>query len=413
MDPRELMRLVDTLHREKEIDSEVVFEGIEAALLSAARKHFGASEELVIQIDRETGEIVAQDGDETIDPTALGRIAAQTAKQVMIQKIREAECESISEDYTDRLMSIASGSVQRFEGPNIVVNLGRTEGFLPRSEQISGETYHVGERIRAIIIEVRAMGTKVRVVLSRAHPEFVQRLFELEVPEVAEGIIRVMGIAREPGHRTKVAVDSLDPKVDCVGACVGVQGSRIKSIVDELNGEKIDIVRWSDMLDSLIANTLKPAEIDSILLEEGKMHAIVLVPEDQLSLAIGKRGQNVRLASKLTGWDIDIQTRAEHEAALAGQPVPSRRESRTAPAEPTEVQGESPGPDEGVEAEPAPSAAADDAPETPTQGADAQPAPPTGADDAPGTPAQGTDAQTPDLPRPDASDAAPTPEEEE
>jgi len=321
MNPTELLRLVDTLHRDKSIDAESVFQGIEAALLSAARKHLGASEELVVSIDRKTGEIFAQDGEREIAPSELGRIAAQTAKQVMIQRIREAERDSISQDFADRLHTVVTGTVQRFEGPNIVVNLPRTEGFLPRSEQIFNETYHVGERVRALVLEVRSVGTRVRVVLSRSHPDFVKELFMLEVPEVGEGLVEVSGIAREPGNRTKIAVHSLDPRVDCVGACVGVQGSRIKSIVDELNGEKIDIVRWSDETDLLIANTLKPAEISTIHLDEEKKHALIIVPDDQLSLAIGKRGQNVRLAAKLTGWDIDIKSeeklRAEAAAAEA------------------------------------------------------------------------------------------------
>ena len=202
----------------------------------------------------------------------------------MIQKIREAERDAISHDFTDRVHTVVTGAVQRFEGPNIVVNLARTEGFLPRSEQIFSENYHVGERLRALVLEVRAVGTRVRVVLSRSHPEFVRRLFELEVPEVGEGLVEIKAIAREAGYRTKIAVNSVDPRVDCVGACVGVQGSRIKSIVDELNGEKIDIVRWSDQMDALIANTLKPAEIASIDLAPERRHALVIVPEDQFSL---------------------------------------------------------------------------------------------------------------------------------
>ena len=333
MDPSELLRLVNMLHREKDIDEESVFQGIEAALLSAARKHLGASEDVRVSIDRETGEIEAFDGDVELDPADLGRIAAQTAKQVMIQKIREAERDSISQDFSDRVQTVVAGTVQRFEGPNIVVNLSRTEGFLPRSEQIYNEVYHVGERLRAMVLEVRAVGTRVRIVLSRSHPEFVRRLFELEVPEVGEGLVAVSAIAREAGHRTKVAVHSVDPRVDCVGACVGIQGSRIKSIVDELNGEKIDIVRWSEQPDVLIANTLRPAEIGSIELDEEKKHALVLVPEDQLSLAIGKRGQNVRLASKLTGWDIDIKSpeaaRDEREAEESAEPS---EDETTAPA---------------------------------------------------------------------------------
>lgn len=376
MDPRELLRLVDTLRRERDIDAEVVFLGIEAALLSAARKHFGASEEVVVEINRETGDIRAYDEGREIDPAALGRIAAQTAKQVMIQKIREAECDAIVEDYNERLGSVASGTVHRFEGPNIVVSLGRTEGFLPRSEQIPSETYHVGERIRALIVDVRSLGTKVKVVLSRTRAEFVHRLFEIEVPEVADDLIRIEGIAREPGHRTKVAVQSLDAKVDAVGACVGIQGSRIRGIVDELNGEKIDIVRWSDLPDVLIANTLKPAEIDEIVLVPDTNRAVVLVAEDQLSLAIGKKGQNVRLASKLTGWDIDIKTRPEYEAELAGETPPARKPAEGAEAL-NAILGEAPAAAPGEE----PAAAPAEVDEEPDALGDA-PAEPENANDA-------------------------------
>lgn len=322
MNPHELIRLVDTLHREKEIDSEDVFKSLEAALLSAARKHLGASEELLVSINRETGEIHATDGDQEIDPSDLGRIAAQTAKQVMIQKIREAERDSISQDFADRIHTVVTGAVQRFEGPNIVVNLQRTEGFLPKSEQIFNENFHVGERLRALVLEVRAVGTRVRVVLSRTHSDFVRELFALEVPEIAEKVVEIRGLARESGYRTKVAVHSVDPRVDCVGACVGVQGSRIRSIVEELNGEKIDIVRWSDQTDALIANTLKPAEIHSIYMDEETRHARVMVTDDQLSLAIGKRGQNVRLAAKLTGWDIDIKSLSAEKEEDAGEKEP-------------------------------------------------------------------------------------------
>jgi len=339
MMPNELLRLVDTLHRERDIDTELVFQGIEAALLSAARKHMGASEELVVSIDRETGEVHARDGDDYIDPSELGRIAAQTAKQVMIQKIREAERESISQEFTERVGSIITGTVQRFEGPNIIVSLHRTEGLLPRSEQIFNENYHVGERIRAMVLEVRSVGTRVRIVLTRSHPDFVKELFLLEVPEVGEGLVEIAAIAREPGYRTKIAVHSVDPRVDCVGACVGVQGSRIKGIVDELNGEKIDIVRWSDELDTLIANTLRPAVIESIDLDETTKHAIITVPEDQLSLAIGKRGQNVRLAGKLTGWNIDIQTPEKPET---GTPAPSDETADQPPEEDAPLQDQTP-----------------------------------------------------------------------
>ena len=313
MDKESLLRLVDSLHRDKEIAKEVVFQGIESALTTAARKHFKSPEGISIQIDRHTGEIVAMDGDRKIDPSELGRITAQTAKQVIIQKIREAERDVIYEDYNSRKGAIVSGTVQRFEGSTMVVNLGKTEGVLHKSEQIADEHYNKGERIRATIFDVKKVGTRVKIMLSRAHTDFVHRLFELEVPEIAEGTIEIKALAREPGHRTKIAVVSSDPNVDCVGACVGVRGSRIKNIVDELNGEKIDIIRWSDEPEALLPNALKPAEVSGIILSAENQVATIVVPNDQLSLAIGKRGQNVRLASRLTAWDIDIITESELE----------------------------------------------------------------------------------------------------
>jgi len=311
MDGSELLRLVDSLHRDKNIDKEIVFQGIEAALLSAAKKHFGAHDEVVISIDRETGEISTEGFDREIDPSELGRVAAQNAKQVMIQKLREAESEVIFEDYEDRIGSIVSGTVQRFEGQSLIINLGKTEGILPKSEQIGSEFYQSGHRIRATVLDVKKVGHRVRIVLSRKSNDLVRRLFELEVPEISEEIIEVKGLAREPGHRTKIAVDSSDLKVDCVGACVGVRGTRIKNIVDELNGEKIDIIRWSDSSETFLANSLKPAEISSISLNQAKGSATVVVPQEQLSLAIGKKGQNVRLSARLTGWEIDIVAESE------------------------------------------------------------------------------------------------------
>ncbi|MEE9201488.1 MAG: transcription termination factor NusA [Candidatus Brocadiales bacterium] len=311
MDGEELLRLVETLRKDKDIDREIVFQGIEAALMSAARKHFAHREGITIEIDRATGELVAKEGDRIIDPSELGRISAQTAKQVMIQKIREAERNAIYEEFVHRKGTIVTGNVQRFEGPNIVANLGKVEALLPKSEQIADEVYHPGDRVRALLLDVKKVTQRVKVVLSRSHPDFVKKLFELEVPEISEKVIQIKAMAREAGYRTKIAVQSLDPHVDCVGACVGVRGSRIKNIVDELVGEKIDIIRWDEAPEVLIPNTLKPAEIVGIMLSPETHQATVVVPNDQLSLAIGKRGQNVRLASKLTSWDIDILTEEE------------------------------------------------------------------------------------------------------
>ena len=313
---QELLRIVDSIARDKSIDKGVVFEDLEAAMLSAIRKAYDKAEDIEVRIDRETGEIEASVGGQRLSVRELGRIAAQTAKQVMIQKIREAERGSIYEEYLERKGEIVTGRVARREGGALVVDLGRAEAILPRSEQIPGETHMAEDRIRAMVLDVREQGNQVRIVLSRTHPDFVRRLFELEVPEVAEKIIEICALAREAGYRTKVAVNSLDPKVDAVGACVGVRGSRIKSIVDELGGEKIDIVRWNDSSKILIANALKPAEVYDISLCFELGRAIVVVTEDQLSLAIGKRGQNVRLAARLTQWDIDILTPAEFNSGL-------------------------------------------------------------------------------------------------
>jgi N utilization substance protein A len=307
----ELLRLVDVLHREKNIDKETLIAGIEAALLSALKKHYAIEEGAVVSIDRLTGAIHARVKEAEVDPTALGRIAAQTAKQVIIQKNREAERDALFEEYKDRVSTIVNGMIQHHEAGCSVVNLGKLEGILPKSEQIPGEEHAVGERVRSLVLEVRKVGQKVKVVLSRTHPDFIRRLFEVEVPEIAEKTIEIKALAREAGHRSKVAVASYDSRVDAVGACVGVRGRRIKNIVDELSGEKIDIVRWNDSPQVLIMNALKPAEIETILLSPETKRATVVVPEDQLSLAIGKKGQNVRLAARLSDWNIDIVTAAE------------------------------------------------------------------------------------------------------
>ena len=341
---QELLRLVDRVHRDKNIDKEIVFQGIEQALASAARKAY-TTEDVIVEIDRETGDISASENGRDISPRELGRIAAQTAKQVMIQKIREAERDVIFNEYTERVGVIVNGTVQRFEGSTLVVNLGKTEGIVPRSEQIPGEAYQPGERIRVLVYEVRKVGPRVKIILSRTHPEFVRKLFELEVPEVADRIIEIKGIAREAGQRSKVAVRSIDSKVDCVGACVGVRGSRIKSIVDEVNGEKIDIVRWNDSPEVLIVNCLKPAEITAIELNDRMRRARVIVAEDQLSLAIGKKGQNVRLAGKLCGWELDVVSPTEAaqlaaEDAARAEEEGEYEEARGVPIEEVEAAAE-------------------------------------------------------------------------
>lgn len=320
MNGPELLRIVDAIHRDKSIDKEIVFEGIEQAILSAARKHFGEENEIDVHVDRVNGHPTVKSNGQEIDAEELGdllgRISAQTAKQVMIQKIREAERDSLYDEYTELRNQIVTGSVSKLEGGAAIVALGKVEGLLPRGEQIPGEGFRVGERVRAIVLEVRKAGSRVKIILSRTHVEFVRRLFELEIPEVAERVIEVRSLAREAGYRSKVAVSCIDNNIDAVGACVGVRGARIKNITGELGDEKIDIVRWNDSLQVLVPNALQPAEVEDVILCPMLGRVIVLVRDDQLSLAIGKRGQNVRLASKLVGWDIEVMTREELDEQL-------------------------------------------------------------------------------------------------
>jgi len=315
---QELLRIVENIARDKNIDKELIFIDLEEAMVSAARKHFGEPESnIVVNIDRSTGQIVAFKDDVQIDIKRLGRIPAQTAKQVIIQKIRAGERDSIYAEFIQRKGEIVSGSVVRYESGTVIINLDRwTEGFMPRGEQIMGQTHRAGERIRCLILDVKETSNQVKIILSRTHPDFIRRLFELEVPEINEKIIEIRALAREAGYRTKVAVTSLDDKVDPVGACVGVRGSRIKNIVDELGGEKIDIVRWNESSQVLVSNALMPAKVSEIALCFELGRATVVVDEDQLSLAIGKHGQNVRLAARLTGWDIDILTPDEYNLGI-------------------------------------------------------------------------------------------------
>lgn len=311
---QELIRIIDNLARDKNIDKEYVFLDLEAAMISAVKKDVvDPDSEVIVSIDRNNGSIYAAIDGKAVDIRKLGRIAAQTAKQVMIQKIKSDERSSIFEEFKQRKGEIINGVATRKEGSVMIISLGnRAEAMLPKSETISGETHHIGDRVRAMILDVREVSSQIKIILSRTHPEFIRKLFELEVPEVTEGIVEIKGLSREAGYRTKMSVFSSDDKVDPVGACVGIRGSRIKNIVDELSGEKIDIVRWSDSSQVLISNALAPAKVSEIALcfEVGK--ATVVVDDDQLSLAIGKHGQNVRLAARLTGWDIDILTPEEY-----------------------------------------------------------------------------------------------------
>lgn len=317
MNANEVLRIVDSLHREKNIDKEILFRAIEQGLVSAVRKYYGEEADVEVIIERATGQIIGRVGQETLEyEDVVGRIGAQTAKQVIIHKVREAERDSQVLEFNQLLDEMISGTVNRNDGRVTTVTLGGIEAILPRSEQIPGETHTPNERIRAVVTEVKPQGNRVKVVLSRTRPRLVQRLFEQEIPEIAEGVITIKAISREPGHRSKVAVNSIDSKVDCVGACVGVRGNRIKSIIEELGGERIDIVRYDEDPQVLIKNSLMPAEVDEVILCRMMGRAIVLVREDQLSLAIGKRGQNVRLASKLCGWDIEIMTQEELEKQI-------------------------------------------------------------------------------------------------
>src|SRR5689334_4778108 len=311
MNGKELLNGVELLHREKNISRDTIFGAIEKAVRLAIHKCYDDEEGVAVSIDRVTGEIHAQKGEQSLSPEQLGRIAAQSAKQAIIQLLREEESQNVFNQYSAQKGDLVHGTVQRIEGGAATVTIGKVEALLPRGEQIPSESPHVGERVKAVILDVRKVGHRVKIILSRTHPDFVRRLFETEIPEIEDQTISIKAVAREAGHRTKVAVSSIDMKVDCVGACVGVRGSRIKNIIDELGGERIDIVRWNDSLQVLIPNALQPAQIEEVFLYPRLGRAIVLVKEDQLSLAIGRRGQNVRLASKLVGWDIEIMTHDE------------------------------------------------------------------------------------------------------
>jgi N utilization substance protein A len=346
---RELIAVIDQIGREKGIDKTKVIGAVEAALQTAAKKRFGQGENIQVQIDPKTGEISvvslktivdtvtnpkaelslqearrvdseAEVGDEIgtmIEMEELGRIAAQTAKQVICQKVREAEWEAVQREYATRQGDLINGIILGQERRNYLVDLGKTEAILPIQEQIPRESYRRGDRLKALLLEVRRTPKDVQVILSRTHPQFVAKLFELEVPEVSEKIVEIKGIVREPGDRTKIAVSSRDKAVDPVGACVGIKGSRVQAVVRELRGEKIDIIAWTSDPRVFIAEALNPATIEKVGVDDEKKSALVVVADSQLSLAIGKNGQNVRLAAKLTGWKIDIISATEYEKEKA------------------------------------------------------------------------------------------------
>ncbi len=312
MNPAELKAVVEYMESERGVEREVIIKAIESALQSVSEKDEDADDHLRLEINRKTFEIKAyktlSDGTEIEStPRRLGRIAAQTAKQTIMQKIRMAEKERVFEEYKDRSGEIVTGSVVRFDRSDVIIDIDHAEAVMPSKERVPTEEYEVGERVRAYIVAVRERERGPEIVLSRSHPDFVRRLFELEVSEIADGTMEIKGIAREAGYRSKVAVISHDDRVDPVGACVGMRGMRVKNIVRELSGEKIDIVRWSDDISTLITNALAPARLKHVEADEATQTVTVTVEPDQLSLAIGKRGQNARLTSKLTGWRVDIQ----------------------------------------------------------------------------------------------------------
>ena len=362
---RELISVIDELGRQKGIEKSRVLGAIEAALQMAAKKRFGQAENIQVEIDSKTGEISvvskktivdvvtnpktevslqearqfdseAEVGDEIgslIEVSDLGRIAAQTAKQVIFQKVREAEWEAVQKEYSTRQGDLVNGIILGMERRNYLVDLGKTEAVLPVQEQIPRETYRCGDRVKAMLLEVRRTPKDVQVILTRSHPQFVSKLFELEVPEVLEKIVEIKSIVREPGDRTKIAVTSREKAVDPVGACVGIKGSRVQAVVRELRGEKIDIITWTSDPRVFIAEALNPASIEKVGVDEEKKSALVVVADSQLSLAIGKNGQNVRLAARLTGWKIDIISATEYEKEKAERD----KEIKAALAEETEA----------------------------------------------------------------------------
>lgn len=345
----EIKRVIDQVSRDKGIDKQILIKAIEEALKAAAKKKYGNKIEIEIQYSEETGEIevfqfkevvevvtdditqISVEGGHKLDPeseigdslgtkmdtTIFGRIAAQSAKQVIIQKMKDAEKNAVYSSFIDRRGEIINGIVQRIEhSGDIIVNLGQTEGILPAREQVPKETYRRGDRIRALLSEVLQDSRGPQIVLSRTNSNFLINLFKTEVPEISEGIVTIMGAAREPGVRAKIAVSSNDSDIDPVGACVGMKGSRVQNVVQELKGEKIDIIPWHVDSAKYVCNALSPAEIKRVIIDEDNHAMEVIVPDESLSIAIGKRGQNVRLASKLTGWNLDVQSESHYKEAL-------------------------------------------------------------------------------------------------
>ena len=311
----ELLQIADAVAREKLIDKDIVISAMADAIQKAAKSRYGQETNIRADINTKTGEIKLQRLLEVSENDDLfGRIAAQSAKQVIVQKVREAERDNQYEEFKDRVGEIVNGSVKRVEYGNVIVDLGRAEAIIRRDELIPREMYRYGDRVRAYVYDVRREQRGPQIFLSRTHPQFMAKLFQMEVPEIYDGIIEIKSVARDPGSRAKIAVVSRDSSIDPVGACVGMRGSRVQAVVGELQGEKIDIIPWQPDAASFIVNALQPAEVAKVVLDEDAERIEVVVPDDQLSLAIGRRGQNVRLASQLTGWDIDILTEEEESA---------------------------------------------------------------------------------------------------
>jgi len=312
-----LLQRIDQLARERGMDKDLILDQLEKALVQAAQKRFNAEGEFTLTIDRDSGEIRAFEDDKPVNLEELGRIVANVAKQVLVQALKETERDMVYEELAPRARTIINGTISREERGMILVTMGRAEAILPKEEQIPGEIYRVGAVIRAFVLRVEKKGQRVRIVLTRTHADFVKELFKQEIPEVADGLIEIKGIVREPGRRTKIAVASNDARIDPVGSCVGVRGSRITKVTDELGGEKIDIIPWAEDPAQFIENSLKPARILRISYDHFRDRARVVVGQDQLPLAIGKAGQNVRLSARLTRYKIDVMS--EENAAKARQ----------------------------------------------------------------------------------------------
>jgi N utilization substance protein A len=303
------LQRVDALAKERGVDKNVIIDHIEKALQQAAQKRFDATGDLSVTIDRESGEIRAFEDDKPVELEELGRIVANVAKQVFVQGMRETERDRLYDEFQPRLHSVVSGTVMREEHGMAIISLGgRAEAIMPKEEQLPGEVYRTGAVVRAYVLKCEKKGSRLRIVLSRTHANFVRELFRLEIPEIADGLIEVKGIVREPGRRTKIAVASSDPRIDPVGSCVGMRGSRITKVTDELGGEKIDIIPWAEDSAQYIENSLKPARILRISYDHFRDRARVVVSQDQLPLAIGKAGQNVRLSARLTRYKIDVMS---------------------------------------------------------------------------------------------------------